>query len=140
MIIKIKQAESDCKLNLSEKNGSIEIEEFDLDKLTNQMLIWKKEIRNPKLDITRLDEIIYESLELLKENKEKSFNVKNKLLNGTGCYFLVKRDDITNDLLGQLFINSYKSTIRYEELDDFIHNEDQPYKYQSCKPQLCNII
>jgi 5'-3' exonuclease len=81
MINKIKQMEIDSKSNLKEKQQNlIDSNVFDFKILNDKYLDWKEEIRNPKLDETRLKEIIKESINLLKKNEKKSFEFKNKIL------------------------------------------------------------
>ena len=103
----IKQQETDAKSNLSEKKNLINSAQFDFKKLTDQLLDWKEEIRNPKLSINRLDEIKNESSKLLNKNDDIFFEAKKKLLNEKELYFSPNYNEIKNEILGELFINNY---------------------------------
>jgi hypothetical protein len=116
MINKMKQMEIDSKSNLSEKQQNlIDSAKFDYKKLTDRVLAWKDEIRNPKLNSIRLEEIFKESNDLLKENDSQSFGAKNKILNQNGCFFLPNNDEFKDDLFGELIIDNYKITFHCEK-------------------------
>ncbi len=105
MINKIKQMEIDSKSNLNVKQNLID-SNFDYKKLTEQVLDWKEEIRNPQLNKNRLEKIIDESSDLLKQTENQSFEAKNKILNGKGCYFTPNKDEFKDDLFGELIIDN----------------------------------
>ncbi len=106
MINEIKKMEIDSISNLNEKQTLIDSNKFDYKKLTEQVLAWKDEICNPKLNKTRSEEIFKESSILLKENESQSFEAKNKILNQRGCHFSQNKDEFKIDLFGELIIDS----------------------------------
>ena len=82
MIAKLKQMQNDSKSNLNEKKQNlIDSNKFYLKKLSEEVLNWNEEIRNPKLDKTRLEEIIKESIDLIKNNEKQSFEFTFKRKN-----------------------------------------------------------
>jgi hypothetical protein len=108
----------------------IDSAKFDYKKLTDRVLAWKDEIRNPKLNNIRLEEIFKESNDLLKENQSQSFGAKNKILNDKGCFFLPNNDEFKDDLFGELIIDDYQIT----------HHCEKNNSYQSNLIQISAII
>jgi hypothetical protein len=134
MINKIKQMENDCKSNLSEKQKNlIDKNKFDSEKVTKKISVWKEEMRNPKLDKTQLAKIVDESINLLSENANQSFEAKNKILNKIGCFFSSNDNkEFKRELFGELIIEEFTKTNRREKynspliaLDSNIVNSDQ---------------
>jgi hypothetical protein len=121
MIDKIKQMEIDSKSNLKEKQNLID-SNFDYKKLTGQVLEWKEEIRNPQLNNDRLEKIIDESSDLLKQMENQSFEAKNKILNEKGCYFSPNKDEFKSDLFGELIIDNFSITDMHEKQNYSIVN------------------
>jgi hypothetical protein len=103
MINKIQQMEIDSKSNLKDKQNLID-SNFDCKMLTERILAWKDEIRNPRLSKNRLEKIIDESSDLLKQMENQSFEFKNKILNENSYYFSPNKDEFKSDLFGQLIM------------------------------------
>jgi hypothetical protein len=116
MINKIKLMQNDSKSNLIDKKQNlIDSIKFDFKKLSDEVLKWNEEIRNPKLDKTRLEEIIKESIDLIKNNEKQSFEFKNKILNKKGCYFSPNNDEFKEKLFGELIIDDFSLTNKHEK-------------------------
>jgi hypothetical protein len=96
MIDQIKQMEIDSKSNLTEKQNLIDSNRFDLKTLTEKILNWNEEMRNPNLGKSRLEQLIQESSSFLKEKESQLFVAKKKVLNQKVCYFIPNNDDIND--------------------------------------------
>jgi hypothetical protein len=125
MIDQIKTMETDSKLILNEKQDITEFTKFDCKTLTEKVFAWKEEIRNPKLDESRLKEIIEESSNLQQENEIRTFQAKNKLLNKKGFYFIPNKEEFKNEFFGELIINDFSITHQRENSDS------SPIKFDS---------
>jgi hypothetical protein len=125
MINKIKQMEDDSKSNLFDKAT------FDTKNLTEGILNWKEEIRYPKLNESRLEQIIKESYILIKENEKQLLEAKKKILNQKGCYFAPNNDEFNNDLFGELITHDFSFNNQPEKAN-FLPIKSKPESFLIC--------
>jgi hypothetical protein len=120
MINEIKQLETNSKSNLNEiQKNLVDPNILDSNKLTQRVMAWNEEIRNPQLNKSRLEDIIEESKNLLEQIEKQSFKAKNKILNHKSCLFLPNKEEFKKDLFGELVIDDYKISNEFENPNSF---------------------
>ena len=110
MLGKLKVLEDGAKTNAKKLNDLIDRNQLELDKLEQLSEKWKKELRTPKLEQNRVDDMLNETRKYLSENQEKAFDIKNKVLSGNGCYFEPKNFHFNSDSFGQLVLDKFELT------------------------------
>ena len=110
MLGKLKLLEDGAKTNAKKLNDLIDRNQLELDKLEQLSEKWKKELRTPKLEQNRVDDMLNETRKYLSENQEKAFDIKNKVLSGNGCYFEPKNFHFNSDSFGQLVLDKFELT------------------------------
>jgi hypothetical protein len=86
-----------------------------LDGLETKSNQWKEVLREPQLKENQLDFLIDEMTALLRENQDKSFGFKDRVLSGKGCFFRPNSFELTGNRFGDLILNEFKVTEMLEK-------------------------
>ena len=121
MLDKLVKFEDDAKANLKSIDDLLDRHQLEIDKLEQLSEKWKDELRTPKLEQKRVDEMINDAHKYLTENRQKSFEYKNKVLNGKGCFFVPKDFKLDNDNFGQLVLIKFEYTNKLEISESKVH-------------------
>ena len=105
MITKVNDFEKECKANL--KTYNFTINSAVLEKKMNE---WKRELRNPRIKETSIDNIMKQTNLQMKQEENNLFECSNKILNGKGCVFDSGYFKIEQDNFGKLIFDDLKKT------------------------------
>ena len=133
MLGKLKVLEDGAKTNAKKLNDLIDRNQLELDKLEQLSEKWKKELRTPKLEQNRVDDMLNETRKYLSENQEKAFDIKNKVLSGNGCYFEPKNFHFNSDSFGQLVLDKFELTNSLETKKVVVTGFDSNILTTSCQ-------